>query len=56
MDKSEPSKSSWFSVNLPRSLRIKSEEGILRGDVEKDSVSKEAWSWSPARAPKRADT
>ena len=59
MDKSEPSKSSWSSVNLssvnsPRLLRIKSEEGTLRGGVEEDSVSKEAG--SPAKALKRADT
>jgi len=40
MDKSEPSKSSWSSVNSPRSLRIKSEESILREGVEEDYVSK----------------
>ena len=54
MDKSEPSKSSRSSVNSPRSLRIKSEESILRGGVEEDSVSKEVG--SPDRALKRADT
>ena len=54
MDKSEPSKSSWSSVNSPRSLRIKLEESILRGGVEEDYVSKKVG--SPAGALKRADT
>jgi len=41
-------------VNSPRSLRIKSEEGTLRGGIEEDSVSKKVG--SPAEALKRADT